>query len=164
MDTATFITAHEAFEQEIVRGEDCECDGWSARFVAAHVIGTDRLLTETAARILFGTRLMYGKPATYDAEFLGSDAYLRAIADSIGDRCALVAELARSRAALVAVVSQLSAADGATAVPARIVDGPRVLVDGPVPFAALLLTHARVHIPAHAVEVVEKERREVGSA
>ena len=83
-----------------------------------------------AARIL-GTKLRYGKPATYDAEFLGSDAYLRAIADSVGDRCGLGAKPARSRAALVAIVSQLSPSDAATAVPARIADGPRVLVDGP---------------------------------
>jgi hypothetical protein len=156
MDTVAFSAAHEAFEDHVVRAEDCERDGWSARLVAAHVIGTDRLLTETAARILFGTKLMYGKPATYDAEFLGSDAYLRAIADSIGDRCALVDELRRSRVALVAIVSQLSAADASTAVPARIVDGPRVLVDGPVPFAALLQTHADVHIRAHADEVLER--------
>ncbi len=156
MDTLAFVAAHEAFERQILAADDCECDGWSARLVAAHVIGTDRLLTETAARILFGTKLMYGKPATYDAEFLGSDAYLRAIADSVGDRGGLVAELARSRAALVTIVSQLSPSEAATAVPTRIVDGARVLVDGPVPFAGLLQTHARVHIPAHAVEVVEK--------
>lgn len=156
MDTGAFVAAHEAFEAHVVEAEECEPAGWSARLVAAHVIGTDRLLTETAARILFGTKLMYGKPATYDAEFLGSDAYLRAIADSIGDRCALVDELRRSRAALVAIVSQLSASDGATAVPARIVDGPRVLVDGPVPFAILLQRHADVHIPAHALEVAER--------
>jgi len=156
MDTVVFVAAHEAFEDRVIRAEDRECEGWSARLVAAHVIGTDRLLTETAARILFGTKLMNGKPATYDAEFLGSDAYLRALADSIGDRCALVEELRRSRSALVAIVSQLSAADGATAVPARIVDGPRVLVDGPVPFVSLLRTHAGVHIPAHASEVLER--------
>jgi hypothetical protein len=156
MDTVAFVAAHETFEAYIVEAEECECMGWSARLVAAHVIGTDRLLTETAARILFGTKLMYGKPATYDAEFLGSDAYLRALADSIGDRCALVDELRRSRSALVAIVSQLSASDGATAVPARIVDGRRVLVDGPVPFVALLQTHADVHIPAHALEVAER--------
>jgi len=156
MDTVAFVAAHEAFEGRVVAAEDCECEGWSARLVAAHVIGMDRLLTETAARILFGTRLMYGKPATYDAEFLGSDAYLRAIADSIGDRCALVDELRRSRSALVAIVSQLSEADATTAVPARIVDGPRILVDGPVAFGALLQTHARVHIPAHADEIADR--------
>jgi len=156
MDTVAFVAAHEAFEGQVIDAEDCEREGWSARLVAAHVIGTDRLLMETAARILFGTRLMYGKPATYDAEFLGSDTYLRAIADSIGDRCALVDELRRSRSALVAIVSQLNAADGATAVPARIVDGARVLVDGPVSFAVLLETHAGVHIPAHADEIVER--------
>ena len=156
MDTVAFATAHEVFEAYVAEAEECECAGWSVRLVAAHVIGTDRLLTETAARILFGTKLMYGKPATYDAEFLGSDAYLRAIADSIGDRCALVDELRRSRSALVAIVSQLSSSDGATAVPARIVDGRRVLVDGPVPFAMLLRTHADVHLPAHALEVAER--------
>ncbi len=156
MDTVAFATAHEVFEAYVAEAEECECPGWSVRLVAAHVIGTDRLLTETAARILFGTKLMDGKPATYDAEFLGSDAYLRAIADSIGDRCALVDELRRSRSALVAIVSQLSVSDGATAVPARIVDGRRVLVDGPVPFVALLQTHAGVHIPAHALEVAER--------
>jgi hypothetical protein len=156
MDTVAFATAHEVFEAYVAEAEECECPGWSVRLVAAHVIGTDRLLTETAARILFGTKLMYGKPATYDAEFLGSDAYLRAIADSIGDRCALVDELRRSRSALVAIVSQLSVSDGATAVPTRIVDGRRVLVDGPVPFVALLQTHAGVHIPAHALEVAER--------
>jgi len=156
MDTVAFATAHEVFEAYVAEAEECECPGWSVRLVAAHVIGTDRLLTETAARILFGTKLMYGKPATYDAEFLGSDAYLRAIADSIGDRCALVDELRRSRSALVAIVSQLSVSDGSTAVPARIVDGRRVLVDGPVPFVALLQTHAGVHIPAHALEVAER--------
>jgi hypothetical protein len=156
MDTVAFATAHDVFEAYVAEAEECECPGWSVRLVAAHVIGTDRLLTETAARILFGTKLMYGKPATYDAEFLGSDAYLRAIADSIGDRCALVDELRRSRSALVAIVSQLSVSDGATAVPARIVDGRRVLVDGPVPFVALLQTHAGVHIPAHALEVAER--------
>jgi hypothetical protein len=156
MDTVAFATAHEVFEAYVAEAEECECPGWSVRLVAAHVIGTDRLLTETAARILFGTKLMYGKPATYDAEFIGSDAYLRAIADSIGDRCALVDELRRSRSALVAIVSQLSVSDGATAVPARIVDGRRVLVDGPVPFVALLQTHAGVHIPAHAQEVAER--------
>ena len=162
MDTLPFAVAHEAFERQIKAAKDCECDGWSARLVAAHVIGTDRLLTETAARILFGTRLMYGKPVTDDAEFLGSDAYLRAIADSVGDRCALVAELARSRAALVAIVSQLSRSEAGIAVPARIVDGARVLVDGPVPFAGLLQTHARVHIPAHALEVLEKALTRTG--
>jgi hypothetical protein len=162
MDTLAFAAAHEAFERQLLGAEDCECDGWSARLVAAHVIGTDRLLTETAARILFGTKLMYGKPATYDAEFLGSDAYLRAIADSVGDRCALIAELARSRAALVAIVSQLSPSEAGIAVPARIVDGARVLVDGPVPFARLLQAHARVHIPAHAVELAEKALTRTG--
>ncbi len=156
MDTLVFVAAHGAFERQVLAADDCECVGWSARLVAAHVIGTDRLLTETAARIFFGTKLMYGTPATDDAEFLGSDAYLRAIVDSVGDRGGLLAELARSRVALVAIVSQLSPSDAATAVPARIVDGARVLVDGPVPFAGLLQTHARVHIPAHAVEVVEK--------
>lgn len=77
-------------------------------------------------------------------------------------RVPLGAELARSRAALVAIVSQLSPSDAATAVPARIVDGPRVLVDGPVPSAGLLQTHARVHIPAHGVEVVEKALTRMG--
>jgi hypothetical protein len=162
MDTAAFSAAHQAFEENVVRADECECAGWSVRLVAAHVIGTDRLLAETAARILFGTKLMYGKPATYDQEFLGSDMYLRAIADSIGDRCALVDELRRSRAALVAVVSQLSPSDAATAVPARIVDGPRVLVDGPVPFAVLLAAHAREHLPAHTVEVAEKALTRTG--
>jgi hypothetical protein len=156
MDTLAFVAAHEAFERQVLAADNCECDGWSARLVAAHVIGTDRLFTETAARILFGTKLMYGKPAIDDAEFLGSDAYLRAIVDSVGDRGGLLAELARSWVALVAIVSQLSPSDAATAVPARIVDGARVLVVGPVPFAGLLQTHARVHIPAHAVEVLEK--------
>jgi hypothetical protein len=53
-------------------------------------------------------------------------------------------------------VCQLSPSDGASALPARIVDGPRVLVDGPAPFAALLQTHAHVHIPGHALEVTER--------
>jgi hypothetical protein len=56
----------------------------------------------------------------------------------------------------VAIVSQLSETDATTAVPARIVDGPRILVDGPVAFGALLQTHALVHIPAHAHEVAER--------
>ena len=67
-----------------------------------------------------------------------------------------MAELRRSRSALVAIVSQLSVSDGATAVPARIVDGSRVLVDGPVPFAALLQAHSATHLPAHASEVLER--------
>jgi len=29
-------------------------------------------------------------------------------------------------------------------------------VDGPVPYVALLQTHAGVHIPAHALEVAER--------
>jgi hypothetical protein len=156
VDTQAFVAAHDAFERELRDASDCACDGWSARFVAAHVIGTDRLLAETAARILSGTRLMYGKPATYDAEFLGSAVYLQSIADSIGDLCALRAELLRSRATLVAVASKLDPDMAGTAVPSRIVDGDRVLVDGPIPFARLLLTHARVHIPQHTQEVAEK--------
>ncbi len=52
MDTLAFVAAHEAFESHVIRAEDCERQGWSARLVAAHVIGTDRLLMETAARIL----------------------------------------------------------------------------------------------------------------
>ena len=73
-----------------------------------------------------------------------------------------MAELVRSRSALVAIVSQLTPSDAATAVPAWIVDGPRVLVDGPLPFGALLGTHARAHIPAHGVEVVEKTLTRTG--
>lgn len=101
MNALAFAAAREAFERQILAADDCACDGRSARL------------------------------ATCDAEFLGSEAYLRAIADSVGDRCALGPELARSRAAFVAIVSQLSPSDAATAVPARIADGPRVLVDGP---------------------------------
>ncbi|HEV2010882.1 MAG TPA: hypothetical protein VGS17_07640 [Candidatus Limnocylindria bacterium] len=57
MDTLGFTAAHEASSVRSSRPDDCACDSWSAPLVAAQVSGTDRLITDTAARILFGTKL-----------------------------------------------------------------------------------------------------------
>ena len=162
MDTGTFIAAHEAFEREILRSDDCECDGWSARPVAAHVIGTDRLLTKTASRILFGARLMYGKPATYDAESSAAPAPQ----GDRGQHRGQTRDCGRARPQPVRTGGDRVTADAlgrrnrGPGVDRRW--SPRSRRRPAVPFGALLGTHARAHIPAHGVEVVEKTLTRTG--
>lgn len=149
MDTGAFASAHRAFEKA-AREADYEATpetGWSPRLVVGHVIATDRLLMETAAR------LHHGLPARYDGEFLDTVPYLEAIVAGLITPDDFEAAARRAREELLAVARTLDERSSFVLIPTKIVDGGRVLVDEPMPFVALLKASAAVHLPAHTAQV-----------
>lgn len=122
---------------------------WPAELILAHVAFNDRLLIAVTASLLGGVG------PSYDNTAAGATVALQALARAAGDWGGLVATVRQCGLELVLLARQLDAAQAAVAVPARIVDGGAVRVDGPVPWAGVLNTHAQVHLPSHIEQLRE---------
>jgi DinB superfamily len=105
---------------------------WPAERILAHVIVVNRLLAAASSELLAGrTPVLDNHPAQ-------SAAYLDAIYSAAGSWAELVREVDRSSREVLALAAQLGDEHLAAAIPANLVDGGKVVVDGPVPFGRIL--------------------------
>ncbi|HKF76673.1 MAG TPA: hypothetical protein VKF59_11070 [Candidatus Dormibacteraeota bacterium] len=125
---------------------------WSPELVLAHLIVGDRLIAEAAARVLAG-----GQPR-FDNRASQSAPYLEAVVSAAGSWDALVEGVRLGGEELAATVERIGPDHARTEVPAFIMDGDRVLVDGPVPLERLVMAPAAVHLRGHAEQVQSYER------
>lgn len=123
--------------------------GWPAELRLAQVAATDRLLAAATAEVLAGAQARYDhRPAT-------RTDYLSEIGRAAGGFDGLVETVRRCGLELVLLARRLGDREAATPVPTRIFesgtgDAAAVRVDGPLPWAGVLNTHAEVHLPEHA--------------
>jgi hypothetical protein len=105
---------------------------WPAERILAHVIVVNRLLAAASSELLAGrTPVLDNHPAQ-------STAHLDAIYSAAGSWAELVREVDRSSREVLALTAQLGDEHLATAIQANLVDGGKVVVDGPVPFGGIL--------------------------
>lgn len=113
---------------------------WPAERILSHVIVVNRLLAAASSELLAGrTPVLDNHPAQ-------SAAYLDAIYAAAGSWAELVRAVDRSSREVLALAAQLGDEHLATAIPANLVDGGKVVMDGPVPFGGILgAGHASGH-------------------
>ena len=128
---------------------DGDDQAWGPDEVLAHLVVNDRMLSQAVRSVLEGA----AEP--YDNADAVATAELRALAGRLGGTAGLVGELEASSRELVDLAAQLDEAQAATPLPARIVDGGKVWLDGPIPVRGLLATQARAHLPMHARQLDE---------
>jgi hypothetical protein len=105
---------------------------WPAERILAHVIVVNRLVAAAAAELLTGrTPVLDNHPAQ-------SAAYLDAIYSAAGSWAELVREVDRSSREVLALAAQLRDEHLAAVISANLVDGGKVVVNGPVPFGMIL--------------------------
>lgn len=146
MDVANLREAYDRFIDSIRSGGfgPAPTGEWSAELVLAHLIVVNRLVAQGAAQVLAS-----GEPRL-DNRVSQSVPYLEAIVEVAGSWDSLVEEMRRSGEELIAVARRMTDEQAATVVSAYIVDGERVVVDGPVPIGQLVAVPAIVHLPGHA--------------
>jgi uncharacterized protein YndB with AHSA1/START domain len=150
-DTAALTAAAGAFLAQAGAGgfADPPDGGWTAAEVVAHVALT------SAALAAVDRELLEGREVVFDNASVENRECLRALADAhAGDLAALVAVAARAAEEHVLLVERLTPEQLATKVPAKVVDGGRVVLDEPVPWGVLAVTvQAGRHLPAHTAQL-----------
>jgi uncharacterized protein len=156
MDASALRAAHAQFvDIALDRRDGVAPEGeWRPELVLAHVIVGDRLIAEAAARVLAG-----GQPR-FDNRASQSVPYLEAIVSVAGSWDGLVEGVRRGGEELAATVEQIGPDNGRTEIPAFIMDGDSIAVDGPLPLERLVMAPAVVHLPGHAKQLQSYERAE----
>lgn len=116
---------------------------WAPDLVLAHVIVADRAVAQVAARALAGEQ------PTFDNRVSQSVPYLQAIVAAAGDWAGLLDAVRRGGEELAAILEHLGPEHADTMVPAYVVDGGRVVIDGPFPLGQLVMVPGTRHTPGH---------------
>ena len=116
---------------------------WDAEQVVAHLTTNDDLLLEVTLAVLAGRDASYDNAAAIDT------SKLDALVDECGGMSGLVERLRSTSTRIVDAVQRLDDDSSARLLPVRIVDGTTVVVDQPLPIAALYQAQANIHIPNH---------------
>jgi hypothetical protein len=121
--------------------------GWGPGLVLAHVAVVHRLMAQMAARALAGEQ------PTLDNRVSQSLPYLQAIVRAAGDWNGLLETVRCSGEELATVVEQIGPEHAGTMIPSYIVDGGRVVFDGPFPLEQLLAVPGAQHTPGHCEQL-----------
>ena len=154
MDVAALESAYDRFMDVARESRDIvPPEGeWSPELVLAHVIVSDRLIAETAARVLSG-----GQPR-FDNRASQSAPYLEAIARAAGSWHGLLARVQQVGEELIAMVARIEPEHARIAVPSFVMDGDNIVVDGPAPLEQLVMVPAMIHLPGHAEQLKSYSR------
>jgi hypothetical protein len=122
-------------------------DEWRPELVLAHVIVSDRMIAETAARVLGG-----GQPR-FDNRASQSTPYLEAITRVAGSWDGLLAGVRQAADELMATVALIEPEHARVTVPTFVMDHDHILIDGPAPLEQLVMIPAMIHLPGHAEQL-----------
>jgi hypothetical protein len=154
MDVAALESAYDRF-LDVARGlgDAVPPEGeWPPKLVLAHVIVGDRMIAETAARVLSG-----GQPR-FDNRASQSTPYLEAIARVAGSWDGLLAGVRQAGKELMATVARMEPEHARIAVPSFVMDHDRIVIDGPAPLEQLVMAPALIHLPGHAEQLKSYSR------
>jgi hypothetical protein len=154
MDVAALESAYDRF-LDVARGlgDAVPPEGeWPPELVLAHVIVGDRMIAETAARVLSG-----GQPR-FDNRASQSTPYLEAIAGVAGSWDGLLAGVRQAGEELIATAARIEPEHARIAVPSFVMDHDRIVIDGPAPLEQLVMAPALIHLPGHAEQLKSYSR------
>jgi hypothetical protein len=149
MDVTALESAYHQF-LDVARGlsDGTPPEGeWPPELVLAHVIVSDRMIAETAARVLAG-----GQPR-FDNRASQSAPYLEVIARVAGGWNGLLAGVRVAGNELMATVALIEPEHARVTVPTFVMDHEHILIDGPAPLEQLVMIPAMIHLPGHAEQL-----------
>jgi hypothetical protein len=144
MEREEIVQAYQPFIETLRAGGFVDPEnGWDAAQVAAHIVANNNGIAAVAEAIAVGERPSYDNTEVID------DAQLRDMASAAGgpERLAELVETSAGR--LARALASLGPDAAAVEVPSRIVDGGRVVRDGPIPVGALIEVNATIHLQIH---------------
>jgi len=128
-------------------GEPVDPEAWPAELIAAHVILTNDLLTDTARALGSGDRPAFDSGPAHDGD------RLREILVRTGALPELAHEVERSASDLQAAYEQLSDEQRDTALRTRLFHNGEVVVDEPRPIGATIRSTATEHVDVHLTQL-----------
>jgi Mycothiol maleylpyruvate isomerase N-terminal domain len=155
MERQEIVEAYQPFVDALRAGGFVDPDtGWSAALVAAHVaLNNDGIVAVAEA-------IAAGESPSYDNAEVIDDGRLRDMASAAGNLEALAALIEKSAARLAVAWELVGPEAGATEVPARIEDGGRIVLDGPIPVRTLIEVNATNHLHVHLEQLLALQRDE----
>ncbi|MET8764777.1 hypothetical protein [Lentzea sp. NPDC004782] len=145
MDTTALRRAYEKFLDVAATpglGEAAD-GGWNADQVLAHVLSVDAATAAVALGVVSGSRPGFDNRICLDGPNLD-----RIIAEHSG-RADLIAHVRSQAGVLCDLTDQLSDKAAAVLVPVFLMSGDELLLDRPLPLAALIDGLADNHLPVH---------------
>ena len=154
MDTTALRSAYEKFFETAARpdlGEAAD-GGWNADQVLAHMLSVDAGIAAVALSVVSGAR------PTFDNRISLDGRNLKRIIAGHG-RAELIARVRSQAAVLCDIADRLGDEDSAVLVPAFLMSGDELVVDQPVPLAALVNGLAENHVPEHTQQLADLSRQ-----
>ncbi|MFG1640894.1 hypothetical protein ACGFMK_11460 [Amycolatopsis sp. NPDC049252] len=150
MDTTALRSAYEKlFEAAATPDLGAAADGgWNADQVLAHVLSVDAAVSAVALGVVSGSRPAFDNRVALDPANLG-----RIIAGHTGR--AHLAEGVRKQAGILCdIADSLDEQAASVLVPAFLMSGDALVLDQPVPLAALIDGLAEDHVPVHTRQIL----------
>lgn len=150
MDTTALRSAYEKlFEAAATPGLGAAADGgWNADQVLAHVLSVDAAVAAVAMGVVAGSRPTFDNRVALDPAHLG-----RIIAGHAG-RADLTRRVRSQAAILCDIADSLDEQAASVQVPAFLVSGDTLVLDQPIPLAALIDGLAGDHVPVHTRQIL----------
>ncbi|WP_328617900.1 hypothetical protein OHS18_18600 [Amycolatopsis sp. NBC_00355] len=150
MDTTALRAAYEKlFDAAATPGLGAAADGgWNADQVLAHVLSVDAAVAAVALGVVSGARPAFDNRVALDPANLA-----RIIAGHAGR--ADLARHVRSQAAILCdIAGSLDEQAASVQVPALLMSGDALVLDQPIPLAALIDGLAADHVPVHTRQIL----------
>ncbi|MET9410015.1 hypothetical protein ABZX90_30235 [Streptomyces sp. NPDC002935] len=128
---------------------DADDGGWNADQILAHLLSVDAAVAAVALGVVAGSRPTFDNRISLDPWNLD-----RIIAEHAG-RADLTAHLRSQADVLCAIADQLGEPAAAVLVPSLLLSGDELVLDQPVPLAALIDGLAEDHVPRHTQQLLD---------
>ncbi|MER6115930.1 hypothetical protein [Streptomyces sp. NPDC001743] len=151
MDTTALRNAYGALFDAATLDDlgDAAPGEWDADQVLAHLLSVDAAIAAVALGVVAGARPTFDNRISLNAWNLD-----RIIAGHAG-RGDLIDHVRRQAGILCDVADGLSEADASVLVPALLLSGDTLRLDGPVPLAGLVDGLAEDHVPVHTRQLLD---------
>ncbi|MFJ2832101.1 hypothetical protein ACIPC1_31840 [Streptomyces sp. NPDC087263] len=151
MDTTALRSAYDHLLDAAALPDLGEADdgGWNADQVLAHLLSVDAATAAVALGVVSGARPTFDNRITLDAWNLD-----RIIAEHAG-RVDLIAHVRSQATVLCDIADQLAEAATSVLIPTLLLSNNTLVLDQPIPLAALINGLAEDHVPKHAQQLLD---------
>ncbi|WP_411150696.1 hypothetical protein [Streptomyces sp. A30] len=154
MDTTALRGAYDrllevAAGPDLGDAEDVDDGGWNADQILAHVLSVDAGTAAAALAVVAGSRPAFDNRVSLDPWNLG-----RIIAEHSG-RADLMSHVRNQATVLCDIADQLNEEAAAVLVPTFLQSNGALVLDQPIPLAALINGLATDHVPGHTQQLLD---------
>lgn len=151
MDTTALRSAYDKLLEVAARPGlgDADDGGWNADQILAHLLSVDASIAAVALGVMAGSRPSFDNRICLDSWNLD-----RIIAEHAG-RADLIDHVRSQAAVLCDVADRLTEEAASVLVPTLLLSNDALVLDQPIPLAALVGGLADDHVPAHTQQILD---------